>query len=213
MKILAGVLVILSLLAGCEDKEALAKYKADAEAAQTKASTIQASLDTTQQELQRSKQNLAQALQTIEQLKGLNARQKEELAKSQKETNEYQLALQRAQSELAKIKGIAAPADIEQPKTWDPAQLADGQMKILLRALEAYKVDTGSYPTTEQGLKVLLKNKKNGKEPYLKEISKDPWGRDYQYRMANNVCEIRTLGADGKKGGSGEDTDLKISGQ
>jgi general secretion pathway protein G len=59
----------------------------------------------------------------------------------------------------------------------------------LSAALDLYKLDNGTYPTTEQGLSALLTEptvapvptKWNG--PYLKKrkLPKDPWGRDYTY--------------------------------
>lgn len=52
--------------------------------------------------------------------------------------------------------------------------------------LMAYKIDTGNYPTTEQGLKALMKapeNVKRWKGPYLEKLQDDPWGHPYQYRF------------------------------
>jgi general secretion pathway protein G len=212
MKMVTVFLAMLSLVwaVGCGDTAASEKYKAEAQAESSKTKAL---LETTQKELARSNQELAQALQTIEQLKTLTSRQKEEMAQYQQEADKLKAALTQAQSALARLKGATGPESATTTKDWNPAQLADAQMKEILRALDAYKVDSGSYPTTDQGLKLLLKNKKGSKDPYLKQINKDPWGRDYQYRMANDVCEIRTLGADGKKGGPGEDADIKITGQ
>ena len=58
-------------------------------------------------------------------------------------------------------------------------------------ALNLYKLDNGSYPTTEQGLKALVKKPELDPVPknwrttgYLKSLTqiKDPWGRPFEYR-------------------------------
>src|SRR5512145_1543515 len=61
------------------------------------------------------------------------------------------------------------------------------QIQSLSTALELYKVDTGRYPTTSEGLRALVAappgvTSWNG--PYLtkKEVPTDPWGRPYTYR-------------------------------
>lgn len=50
-----------------------------------------------------------------------------------------------------------------------------------------YRIDTGNYPTTEEGLAALLvmpQGKSKGWHgPYIKEIPNDPWRRPYQYRF------------------------------
>ncbi len=52
--------------------------------------------------------------------------------------------------------------------------------------LMSYRVNMGGYPTTEEGLKALVSRPSeeatNWQGPYLKEIPRDPWGREYQYR-------------------------------
>jgi general secretion pathway protein G len=49
-----------------------------------------------------------------------------------------------------------------------------------------YRIDTGSYPTTEQGLKALLtapaSRQDKWKGPYIEKLPDDPWGQPYQYR-------------------------------
>ena len=52
--------------------------------------------------------------------------------------------------------------------------------------LMKYRTDTGSYPSTSEGLKALL-NAPGGKEgawrgPYIKKLPQDPWKKDYNYR-------------------------------
>ena len=53
--------------------------------------------------------------------------------------------------------------------------------------LEHYKLDTGSYPSTDEGLQALVTNTSNNERwngPYIKnQVPVDPWGNPYLYRM------------------------------
>ncbi len=53
--------------------------------------------------------------------------------------------------------------------------------------LEHYKLDTGSYPTSDEGLQALVTNVTNNERwngPYIKnQVPMDPWGNPYLYRM------------------------------
>jgi general secretion pathway protein G len=89
------------------------------------------------------------------------------------------------------------------------------QVQSLTTALELYKVDTGRYPTTTEGLKALVEapsgvSSWNG--PYLnkKELPIDPWGRPYAYRSPgqHGPFDISSLGADNQPGGTGENEDI-----
>lgn len=92
--------------------------------------------------------------------------------------------------------------------------VARSQIENFMTALDSYFVDTGQFPTTQQGLAALrAKPESAGKwaGPYLKkEIPKDPWGNAYQYRAPgrNGGYEIVSYGADGKEGGEGENQDV-----
>jgi len=92
---------------------------------------------------------------------------------------------------------------------------AKAQIDAFSKALDAYRIDTGRYPTTEQGLNALLTapagaTKWNG--PYLsKAVPPDPWGRAYLYRApggSGRDYEISSYGKDGVPGGTGDDADL-----
>jgi len=82
------------------------------------------------------------------------------------------------------------------------------------KALETYRLDTGRYPSTEQGLNALVTKpgdapKWNG--PYLrKAVPLDPWGNPYRYRSPaeKGDYEILSLGKDGQPGGTGEGADI-----
>ena len=89
------------------------------------------------------------------------------------------------------------------------------QVEELVSALDIYRLEVGSYPTTAQGLDALI-NKPDGVEfwagPYLRKkvVPKDPWGRDYVYRYPGEYgdLDIYSLGADNAEGGDGESADV-----
>lgn len=94
-------------------------------------------------------------------------------------------------------------------------------IRTLEGALKTYKLDSGMYPTTDQGLAALVVKPEtdpvpNGWQPggYLEatEVPKDPWGNDYIYRSPTEVegrdYEIITFGADGKEGGENYNADI-----
>jgi len=91
---------------------------------------------------------------------------------------------------------------------------AKAQIEMFSTALDSFKLDTGRYPTTEEGLKALVENPGiNGWDgPYLKKkvIPKDPWGHDYVYKCPgdHDVYDIISYGADGQPGGTGENADI-----
>lgn len=91
---------------------------------------------------------------------------------------------------------------------------ARAQIELLGTALDAYRLDVGKYPTTEQGLKALRvkpQDSPNWNGPYLpKDVPPDPWGRPYIYKSPgdHNPYDLSSYGADGKPGGEGEDKDI-----
>jgi len=93
-------------------------------------------------------------------------------------------------------------------------RIAKTQIILIENAVKMFKLDTGRYPSTAEGLKALMDkpagiNQWDG--PYLeKGIPKDPWGRDYLYVYPgkNYVFEITSLGADGQEGGEDENKDI-----
>jgi general secretion pathway protein G len=91
---------------------------------------------------------------------------------------------------------------------------AKGQIALLESALDTYRLDVGSYPSTEQGLKT-LRERPDGIDiwdgPYLrKELPLDPWGNPYVYESPSEHGDFAILsyGADGKLGGDGMDMDI-----
>jgi len=91
---------------------------------------------------------------------------------------------------------------------------AKAQIEGLGKALDAYRLDTGHYPTTEQGLAALF-NKPNDElkwsGPYLqKQVPLDPWGHAYVYRSPGQGgdFDLTSNGKDGQPGGEGEGADV-----
>ncbi len=89
------------------------------------------------------------------------------------------------------------------------------QIEDLSASLDLFLLDTGRYPTTEEGLQVLVaadQGIQNWNGPYLKKqrLPLDPWGNDYNYRYPgeHGVYDLFTLGADNVIGGQGEGTDI-----
>jgi general secretion pathway protein G len=88
------------------------------------------------------------------------------------------------------------------------------QIELFGTALDAFRLDTGRYPTTEEGLKA-LREKPSGVErwqgTYLpKEIPLDPWGKSYVYKSPgeHGDYDLISYGLDGVEGGEGENEDV-----
>ena len=77
----------------------------------------------------------------------------------------------------------------------------------LTTALSAYETDIGTYPTSEQGLQVLVDKPSDlaaWKGPYVAKVPNDPWGHPYIYRMPGNsgkAFDLLSTGPDGHEGG------------
>jgi len=92
--------------------------------------------------------------------------------------------------------------------------VAKSQVDGFGRALDAYRLDVGHYPTTEQGLAALFvrptdEPKWNG--PYLQKAPpEDPWGHPYVYRVREGGAEfdLVSYGKDGQPGGDSENADV-----
>ena len=101
------------------------------------------------------------------------------------------------------VVGQAEKARVDRAKTDVQRIASDG--------VEAFKVMRGRYPTTEEGLKILLDEK------FLKSNSKDgklldPWNREYVYLQPGqahpDAFDVKSYGADGQPGGEGENADI-----
>lgn len=84
------------------------------------------------------------------------------------------------------------------------AKIAQGDLASLDTTLKLYRLDKGSYPTSEQGLDVLLAVPGPGREPYLEKSPMDPWQHKYLYRCPGvhrpTSYDLSSMGRDGKEG-------------
>ena len=93
---------------------------------------------------------------------------------------------------------------------------ARAQINSFMTALGAYKLDTGLFPTTEQGLNALRVKPQGVNQwqgPYLpQEIPSDPWGTAYFYKFPGDhgdEPDIISYGADKQSGGDGINADIE----
>jgi general secretion pathway protein G len=95
------------------------------------------------------------------------------------------------------------------------------QVEIFAVALDAYRLDTGRYPSTEDGLNALRNRpgtEPRWRGPYLrKPVPLDAWQRPYLYRAPGvrnpDSYDLYSLGRDGAPGGEGEDADVTSWGE
>lgn len=115
---------------------------------------------------------------------------------------------------LGLLVGIVLPNVIGQVGS-SKSKAARIQIEELGAALDIFRLETGRYPTSQEGLRALVEQPGdlpdwNG--PYLRKriVPGDPWDRPYQYRSPGQHGEydLYTLGRDGAEGGDGEDADV-----
>ena len=95
-------------------------------------------------------------------------------------------------------------------------QIALAQIDSFDKALDQYRIDTGHYPSQEQGLAALNAqpaNEPHWRGPYLKKnVPLDPWSNPFVYKipsaMANREYDLSSYGKDGQAGGTGESADI-----
>ena len=109
---------------------------------------------------------------------------------------------------------IATAVAVNVVKRQEEAQIRKAKAdvdNIASQGVDAFKVMRGRYPTTEEGLKVLVQ------EGFLKANSsdgtlKDPWGHDYVYLYPGQLhpdgFDVKSYGADGQPGGDGPNADI-----
>lgn len=91
---------------------------------------------------------------------------------------------------------------------------ARAQMDSFGKALDQYRLDTGHYPSSAQGLVALMvrpANEAKWEGPYLKKaVPPDPWGNLYAYKQPGEHSEydLISYGKDGQPGGSDEAADI-----
>ena len=115
---------------------------------------------------------------------------------------------------IALFATLVAPGMFKQG---DKAKMVAARVQInnFEQALTQYKLNTGLFPTTEQGLEALRAKPANVTQwdgPYLrKDIPMDPWGHPYLYKFPGehgDEPDIISYGADGQAGGEGLSADI-----
>ena len=92
---------------------------------------------------------------------------------------------------------------------------ARAQLDALDKALQSYRIDSGRFPSTSQGLRALVArpaDEPRWRGPYLQgDVPLDPWGVPYQYRTPGNAgrdYDLSSFGRDRAPGGSDDDADI-----
>ena len=111
---------------------------------------------------------------------------------------------------LALIAGLVLPSIIGQAEG-AKAKSASSQISRLSMAVESFYLDTGNTPERLEDLVSDPGDAAGWNGPYVKkQLLKDPWGRDYEYDSPgqHGDFDIVSLGADGQRGGEGNDADV-----
>ncbi|HCS27887.1 MAG TPA: type II secretion system protein GspG [Spongiibacteraceae bacterium] len=112
---------------------------------------------------------------------------------------------------LGLLVSIVAP-NVLQNQDRAMVEKARADISVLEQALDMYKLDNHSYPSTDQGLDALVKKPTSSPEPrnyrsdgYIKRLPQDPWGNAYQYLQPgeHGPYDLYSTGADGDEGGEG----------
>ena len=117
---------------------------------------------------------------------------------------------------LAILAAIVVPRVIGRT---DDAMIAKAKADVqgLSTALNLYKLDNFTYPSTDQGLDALVRKPGGSPEAanwrsggYIERLPKDPWNRDYQYVApgSHGDFDVYSLGKDGQSGGVGIAADI-----
>ncbi|MDO9248553.1 MAG: type II secretion system major pseudopilin GspG [Phenylobacterium sp.] len=94
---------------------------------------------------------------------------------------------------------------------------ARADISVLEQSIEGYRLDNFAFPTNEQGLQALVTPPAGMTRPdryreggYIRRLPQDPWGNPYQYAVPGEKgrFDIYSFGADGRKGGEGDDADI-----
>jgi general secretion pathway protein G len=93
-------------------------------------------------------------------------------------------------------------------------KMAKAQIDALDKSLDQFRLDTGHYPSMEDGLAALVLRPASEKKwdgPYLKKgLPHDPWGNPYVYKIPGEQGDYSLIsyGKDGQQGGDGEAADI-----
>jgi general secretion pathway protein G len=112
------------------------------------------------------------------------------------------------------LTGIVAPRFLGQIGRSETTA-ARAQLDAIDKALQAYRIDAGRFPSSGQGLRALVvqpADEPRWHGPYMQgEVPLDPWGTAYQYRNPGGTgkdYDLLSFGRDRAQGGVGEDADI-----
>jgi general secretion pathway protein G len=117
---------------------------------------------------------------------------------------------------LSILAAIVVPKIMSRPDQAREAKVMQ-DIRALSSALDLYRLDNFTYPTTDEGVESLVK--RPGSLPtgakwkdggYVKRLPKDPWGNPYSYLQpgSHGEFDLFSLGADNAVGGAGSNTDI-----
>lgn len=114
---------------------------------------------------------------------------------------------------LAIIGGLMAVLLPNITGQMDKARVKETQIEMsrIIDGLNRFNIDCGTFPKSLEGLVQAPGDEcaNWGPDPYLKKMPKDAWGRDYIYEYdGSNNYTLKSLGKDGREGGSGNEKDI-----
>jgi len=106
------------------------------------------------------------------------------------------------------LAALIAPRFVERADE-AKVQATKVQMSNIAQALKLYRLQHGHYPSSAEGLNVLVQKDAQGKQ-YMDALPKDAWGRPFVYLQpgVHGDFDLMSYGADGAPGGSGPDADI-----
>ena len=114
------------------------------------------------------------------------------------------------------LAAVVVPRVMDEP---DRARVTKAQQDVqaLMTALNMYRLDNFSYPSTDQGLEALVRRPSGQPEApnwkaggYIDRLPRDPWGREYQYLNpgVHGEIDVWSFGANGMPGGEGINSEI-----
>ena len=87
------------------------------------------------------------------------------------------------------------------------------EISRICQALDTFYAEFDRYPSNEEGIAALAEKSEAFPDGLLSKIPQDPWGNRYQFNQPGieNPYDVICLGADGREGGTGADSDLSSS--
>ena len=88
---------------------------------------------------------------------------------------------------------------------------AMANISTLSAALDMHRLDAGEYPNSLDGLQVNHSGRASWNGPYLRrDVPLDPWNNEFAYDADGREFTLLSYGADGERGGEGDDADISL---